>query len=95
MTFWKTVLYWAQDFLSGPKGWGYTGHNKAYEFLVIFALPNSMWLIVPAILSVYFARQIGQMLITAAGLAGPAGGTRSRTRKSSTAAPRRKSIKST
>ncbi|UZJ55161.1 hypothetical protein CBS101457_004481 [Exobasidium rhododendri] len=86
MTFWKTALYWLQDYLTGPKGWGFTGHNKVYEFWVLFAIPNGFWLVVPAILSVYFYREISSRLLTAAGLGpepvGPAAGTRSRARKS-------------
>jgi hypothetical protein len=86
MTFWKTVLYWLQDYLTGPNGWGFTGHNKPYEFLVLFAIPNGFWLLVPALLSVYFYREISVHLLTAAGFGpepiGPAAGTRSRARKS-------------
>jgi hypothetical protein len=85
-------LFYIQDYLGGPKGWSYTGHNKPYEFFFIFALPNSMWLIVPAILSVWFGLGLAENLLQAAGLAGPAGGTRSRApRKSVT---RRKSSSS-
>lgn len=85
MTFWKTVLYWLQDYLSGPKGWGYTGHNSAYDFFVLFALPNGFWLLVPLILTAYFAIEIAGNLQAAAGVSGfdgPAGSTRSRQRKS-------------
>ncbi|PWN33472.1 uncharacterized protein FA14DRAFT_156167 [Meira miltonrushii] len=93
-TFWKTVLYWAQDWASGPKGWGYTGHNTAYNFIVIFFLPNFQWILFPAAIAFSLGRTMSQSLIQAAGLAGPAGGTRSRTRKSSTpTTSRRKSVK--
>lgn len=95
MTFWKTVLYWLQDYLSGPKGWGYTGHNKSLEFWLLFFIPNAQWLIFPAILAVFFGRQISELLVAGAGLAGPAGGTRARSRKSTVATTtRRKSVKS-
>lgn len=77
---------YCQDYLSGPKGWGYTGHNKPYDFFVLFVIPNGFWLLVPALISVYFYNEISSHLLTAAGVGpepnGPSGGTRSRARKS-------------
>lgn len=86
MTFWKTALYWLQDYLGGPNGWHFTGHNKTYEFLVLFVIPNGFWLVVPALLGFYFYNVISTQLLAGAGLYpepnGPAAGTRSRGRKS-------------
>ncbi|GAA5850720.1 hypothetical protein JCM8547_009068 [Rhodosporidiobolus lusitaniae] len=66
MTTSKTVLYWLVDHQEGPNGWGATGHNSLRDWVVLFAIPNGAWIIVPGILSVIFGRQIARSLRVAA-----------------------------
>jgi len=44
MTFWKTVLYFTVEICSGYK---YTSGNTLEDFLVLFVLPSSFWIIFP------------------------------------------------
>ncbi|CEH18201.1 related to adiponectin receptor 1 [Ceraceosorus bombacis] len=92
MTWSKTALYWLQDYLGGPNGWTYTGHNSNFDWWILFALPNGLWLIFPIIIAAFFGLEIAENLRSAAGVAGnpkgPSAGTRSRSKSG------RKSIKS-
>ncbi|KAF8324917.1 uncharacterized protein EI90DRAFT_3146783 [Cantharellus anzutake] len=44
MTFWKTVLYWLQDWLCG---WCTTGHNDWSTWILLWVFPNGLWLVMP------------------------------------------------
>ncbi|GAA5996942.1 uncharacterized protein JCM10292_006100 [Rhodotorula paludigena] len=59
MTSWKTVLYWLIDQQSG---WSYTGHNSLRDWIILFAIPNGAWIVVPSILAVVFGMQIARSL---------------------------------
>ena len=45
-TFWKTVIYFGQDIMSG---WGYSGHNGWFNFLMLYCFPNGVWIVMPVV----------------------------------------------
>ncbi|GAX79822.1 hypothetical protein CEUSTIGMA_g7262.t1 [Chlamydomonas eustigma] len=59
MTLWKTVLYWLNDFCR-PEGQRYTEGSDLMTWLLVYMLPNVVWLIVPSF-TVY---ALGQRLIS-------------------------------
>jgi hypothetical protein len=46
MTASKTVLYLAQDGLSG---WKHTAHNAPADFWLLYILPSSLWVVFPTL----------------------------------------------
>jgi hypothetical protein len=55
LTFWKTVVYWLQEYVCG---WCNAKHVTMSDWLIFFVAPNSPWLIVPAVIMYVFGRQI-------------------------------------
>jgi hypothetical protein len=55
MTFWKTVIYFAMDFVSGFQN---TGHNDGYTWTMLYLIPNGIWILVPLMLLVKLIRQL-------------------------------------
>ena len=50
------------DYMSGPNGWGQTGHNSRLRWWVLFAFPNGFWILVPLIIATIFGREIAKGL---------------------------------
>lgn len=53
MTFWKTVLYWGIEIVSGFEN---TAHNNLFDAVFIFIIPNGFWLVVPFAIILWFAK---------------------------------------
>ncbi|KAI8576227.1 hypothetical protein K450DRAFT_257735 [Umbelopsis ramanniana AG] len=49
MTLSKTILYWLNDHCSG---WAHTKHNDLQTFITLWVIPNGVWIVVPAIITV-------------------------------------------
>ena len=55
MTFWKTFLYWLQEYYSG---YAMVGHNDWRTLILLWMIPNGAWLVVPGYLAYAFAQEI-------------------------------------
>ncbi len=44
------------------KAWGMTGHNTRFNWWLLFALPNSLWIIIPSLIVFLFAYEIAGKL---------------------------------
>ncbi|GAM39184.1 hypothetical protein TCE0_034r10519 [Talaromyces pinophilus] len=54
-TFSKTVLYWCNELFSG---FANIGHNKLFDLIFLWILPNGLWLIFPAYMIYVFGGEI-------------------------------------
>jgi len=61
MTFWKTVLYWAQEYYCGGC---MIGHNSWFTLIAWWIFPNGAWLVVPGIIAYIFGSDIARSLKT-------------------------------
>jgi len=61
MTFSKTVLYWAQEYFCG---WCSIGHNNMADLLLMWILPNGLWILFPGLIMWKFGKDIGAALHT-------------------------------
>lgn len=59
MTLSKTVLYWAQEFYCGRCA---TGHNDFQTLLVIWILPNALWIVFPSLIVYTLGKDIAATL---------------------------------
>ncbi|PWN52951.1 HlyIII-domain-containing protein [Violaceomyces palustris] len=75
MTASKTVLYFLNDHYCG---WCKTGHNDWKTFIVLWVIPNTPWIIIPTLISIYLAREIQSNLRVAAGLSSAVGNGKGR-----------------
>ncbi|KAI5370333.1 hypothetical protein Slin15195_G012100 [Septoria linicola] len=64
LTFFKTVMYWLLEYLSG---WHNIGHNSFGTLVVYWILPNGAWLVGPSYMMYVFGQEILQGLEVAAG----------------------------
>jgi len=55
MTLSKTFLYWAQEYYCGGCA---VGHNTLKDLLLLWVLPNGLWLVVPSFVVYRFAKDI-------------------------------------
>jgi hypothetical protein len=58
------ILYWLMDYLTTANGkpWGMTGHNTRFNWWLLFALPNGLWIVIPSLIVYIFAREIAAKL---------------------------------
>ncbi|PSR83020.1 hypothetical protein BD289DRAFT_506797 [Coniella lustricola] len=70
MTVSKTVLYWLNEYFSGFDN---IGHNKPWDLILLWIIPNGAWLIVPS----YMIYQLGSEIIDAIVIASEATGSTS------------------
>ncbi|KAK2604588.1 hypothetical protein N8I77_007503 [Diaporthe amygdali] len=68
MTVSKTVLYWLNEYFSGFDN---IGHNKPWDLILLWIIPNGAWLIVPS----YMIYQLGSELFDAVNIASRATGS--------------------
>ncbi|KAF3769543.1 hypothetical protein M406DRAFT_354047 [Cryphonectria parasitica EP155] len=68
MTVSKTVLYWLNEYFSGFDN---IGHNKPWDLILLWIIPNGLWLVVPS----YMIYQIGSEIIDAITIASQATGS--------------------
>jgi hypothetical protein len=61
MTFWKTVIYFAMDIVSGFRN---TGHNDWATWMGLYLIPNGIWIIVPFLLLLTLTQQLTERLRT-------------------------------
>ncbi|KAF8577834.1 hypothetical protein K439DRAFT_1417836 [Ramaria rubella] len=59
MTFSKTVLYWAQEYYCGLCS---VGHNSWPDLILLWIVPNGLWLLVPALIIYKLGGDIGTAL---------------------------------
>ncbi|ORX46068.1 hypothetical protein DM01DRAFT_1294125 [Hesseltinella vesiculosa] len=59
----KTILYLLNEVFSGMK---HTGHNDLQTFIVLWVIPNGLWILVPSMIAIQFGRQLCQRLAQAA-----------------------------
>ncbi|KAL4263219.1 EXPERA domain-containing protein [Pleurotus pulmonarius] len=62
MTLSKTVLYWAQEYYCGFCA---VGHNSMRDLIVLWVIPNGLWIVFPAIISVVLGKDIARQLYAA------------------------------
>jgi len=65
MTFWKTVLYWTQEYFCT---WCSIGHNSLPDLLLLWILPNGFWLLFPGLIMYKLGTDIGAGLRASARL---------------------------
>ncbi|TCD67629.1 hypothetical protein EIP91_012194 [Steccherinum ochraceum] len=65
MTLSKTFLYWAQEYYCGLCA---VGHNDLKTLLLLWVLPNGLWLLVPSFIVYRFAKDISASLRVAAAI---------------------------
>ncbi|SAM07962.1 hypothetical protein [Absidia glauca] len=59
LTFNKTALYWLNEFFSGMN---HTGHNSIFDFVLLWVIPNGLWIVVPGLILVTLGRDLcGQL----------------------------------
>ncbi|KAH7107997.1 hypothetical protein BKA62DRAFT_2538 [Auriculariales sp. MPI-PUGE-AT-0066] len=63
MTLSKTVLYWGNEYFCSYCA---VGHNNLYDLIVLWIIPNGIWLVFPTFVILRLARQITQQLSVAA-----------------------------
>lgn len=68
MTVSKTVLYWLNEYFSGFDN---IGHNKPWDLILLWIIPNGAWLVVPS----YIIYQLGSEIIDAITIASYATGS--------------------
>ncbi|KUI65715.1 hypothetical protein VM1G_00067 [Cytospora mali] len=68
MTLSKTALYWLNEYYSGFDN---VGHNKPWDLLLLWIVPNGAWLLVPS----YMVYQFGSEIIDAINIASRATGS--------------------
>ncbi|WPG98437.1 Hypothetical protein R9X50_00122700 [Acrodontium crateriforme] len=64
VTFWKTVLYWLIEALSGFDN---IGHNTPIDLLFLWIIPNGAWLVLPLYMTYVYGAEIIQGLTMATG----------------------------
>jgi len=65
MTLSKTILYWAQEYYCGYCA---VGHNSVRDLIVLWIVPNGLWIVVPAIIIVVLGKDLVRDLNAAARL---------------------------
>ncbi|CAO3645427.1 unnamed protein product [Cunninghamella blakesleeana] len=55
LTLYKTVLYWLNEYYSGFK---HIGHNDLNSILILWIIPNGLWLLVPSLITFTLGKQI-------------------------------------
>ena len=52
------------DYLTTVDGkpWGMTGHNTRFNWWLLFALPNGLWIVIPCLIVFLFAYEIAGRL---------------------------------
>ncbi|KAJ4418765.1 hypothetical protein N0V82_005330 [Gnomoniopsis sp. IMI 355080] len=68
MTVSKTVLYWLNEYFSGFDN---IGHNTPWDLVLLWIIPNGLWLVVPS----YIIYQLGSEIIDAITIASYATGS--------------------
>ncbi|KAJ6102194.1 hypothetical protein N7486_004621 [Penicillium sp. IBT 16267x] len=66
MTLSKTILYWLNEFFSGFDN---IGHNDAFTLIVLWMLPNGLWIVFPS----YSIYSLGGEILTSLEQASPRG----------------------
>nr|XP_047743641.1 hypothetical protein JR316_0011585 [Psilocybe cubensis]KAH9476016.1 hypothetical protein JR316_0011585 [Psilocybe cubensis] len=55
MTLSKTILYWAQEYYCGYCA---IGHNNLWNLIVLWIIPNGLWIVVPTFIVAQFAKDL-------------------------------------
>ncbi|KAF8488115.1 hypothetical protein JB92DRAFT_3018105 [Gautieria morchelliformis] len=66
MTFSKTVLYWVQEYYCG---WCSIGHNSLPDLLLLWVLPNGLWILFPGLIAWKLGKDISANLHASARVA--------------------------
>ncbi|KAF8494938.1 hypothetical protein F5888DRAFT_611147 [Russula emetica] len=59
MTFWKTVLYWLQEYYCSFCA---IGHNDLKTLVVYWIIPNGFWIVIPALIMLKLGKDITSLI---------------------------------
>ncbi|KZV73388.1 hypothetical protein PENSPDRAFT_648925 [Peniophora sp. CONT] len=65
MTLSKTLLYWLQEYFCGGCA---VGHNSMKDLLLLWVLPNGLWIVVPSMIVYTFGKDIARSVTVASKL---------------------------
>jgi len=63
MTLSKTLLYWAQEYYCGYCS---IGHNNLWDVVLLWMVPNGVWIVVPTFVVLQFGKDLAESLNFAA-----------------------------
>jgi len=59
MTLSKTLLYWAQEYYCGFCA---VGHNNLWDLVLLWIVPNGLWIVVPSFIVLQLGRDLAESL---------------------------------